>query len=406
MLRNADFRRLWLSNALTSFSGQVSALALPLCAILLLGATPAQMGTLSAMQALPFALFGLPVGVWLDRNRKFPLLLGAELMFGLVLASIPLAHWLGLLSIHCLYVVGFLTGTGLVISGGAEQVFLTFLVGRSGLIDAQARFAATESASRLLGPALAGLLVQILTAPVVILFNACAFFISLLNLRRIRARESVPAPTGTHPMREMKDGLAFVWGHPLLRTLAWSAGSWHFLFFGYTALQILFATRVLGMSPGALGMTGTLGGIGILASSILLKPLSRRFGAGRTILIGLSCTTVGFVLIPMLPPALFGSGTATVIAFGILVMFFDCGVMLFFMPYMALRQRVTPDAFLGRMVSTMRFLTVAVAPLGALAAGYIGDHFGVRSGLACVAAGAIALTLWMVLMSPLRSVKD
>ena len=126
---------------------------------------------------------------------------------------------------------------------------------------------------------------------------------------------------------------------------------------------------------------------------------------GRTILIGLASTSVCFALTPTIPALLLGSAAASAVADAVLMFFFDCGVMLFFIPYLGLRQKVTPDPMLGRMTSTMRFLTVATAPLGALAAGWVAEHFGVRNGLACIAAGSIALTIAMVWGTPLRSVR-
>ncbi len=406
LLRSPDFRRFWFSGAVSEFGGQITGLALPLCAALLLHATPAQMGTLVALRAVPFVLFGLPVGVWLDRSRKLPILLWSQFTFGIVLGSVAVAYWFGLLTISWLYAVGFLIGTGIVVGGSAEQVFLTYLVGREGLVDAQSKFATTDSAARLIGPGLAGVLVQALTAPVAILANACGFFISVWNLRHLSVRDPRPAPSETHPLREMKDGLAFVWHHPVLRALAWGAGLLHFLFYGYMALQILFATRELGMTPGVLGMAQMLGGIGVFVSSMLLKPLSRKFGTGGAILTGIGCTALAFLLTPLIPPAMFGSATVSAIAYGVVVFFFDCGAMLFFMPYLALRQKVTPDAFLGRMVSTMRFLTVATAPLGALAAGAVAEQFSVRTGLVCLGVGGVALTALMVFASPLRRVRQ
>ena len=405
LLRSSAFRRYWFSSVLNGFGAQISALALPLCAVLMLHASPSQMGTLVASQAIPFALFALPAGVLLDRSSKLPILLGSETIQGLTLASIPLAYWLGLLSIHWLYCTAFVLGTCSVIGGGAEQIFLTYLVGRDGLIDAQSKLATTDSASRLLAPGIAGVLIQWLTAPFAILINAAGFVVSVFNLRSIGVRDPRPAPSDKHPLRDIRDGFAFIWSHPLLRALAWGAGCWHLLFYGYAALGVLFATRELGMSPGTLGAAQMLGGIGVFASSLLLKPLNRRYGAGVTILIGTAATTLGFVIMPTIPYTLFGSRAASTVAFASVSLFFDCGVMLFFMPYMALRQKVTPDAFLGRMISTMRFLTVATAPLGALAAGYIAEHFSIRTGMACVGVGGIALTTAMLLSKPLRSVR-
>lgn len=405
LLASADFRRFWFSSALNGFGAQITTLALPLCAVLLLHATPQQMGWLVALQALPFALFGLPVGVLLDRSSKLPIMLVSESMSSIALASVALAYWCGVLSMPWLYVVGFLIGSGFVLGGGAEQVFLTFLVGRDGLIDAQAKFATTDSASRLIGPGIAGVLVQLLTAPAAILVTAAGYLVSVLNLRRMSVVDPRPAPSDKHPLADIRDGLVFVWSQPLLRALAWGAGVWHLLFYASMALSILFATRELGMSPGTLGMVQTLGGAGVFASSLLVKPLTRRYGSGITILIGLGATTLGFLLTPAIPAALLGSRDYSAIAYGVLTFFFDCGVMLFFIPYLNLRQKVTPDAFLGRMTSTMRFLTVATAPLGALAAGTIAEHFSIRAGLGCVAAGGVLLTLSMVFFSPLRSVR-
>jgi hypothetical protein len=291
---------------------------------------------------------------------------------------------------------------GLVASGGAQQIFLTFLVGRDRLIDAQAKFVATDSVARLIGPGIAGVLVQVLTAPFAVLINAVGFFISAWNLRFVQAKEPVPIPSGKHPLRDLKDGLAFVWGQPLLRLLAWTSGAWHILFYGYFALSLLFATRILGMSPGVLGMTQMLGAVGVLVSSALLRPLTRRFGEGATILMGLGCAGVVFALMPMLPSAMFGSSTVTAIAYAALTFLFDCGAMLFMMPFGALRQSVTPDAMLGRMISTMRFLSVALAPLGAIVGGYIGDLYGVRAGLACVAGGTALVWVQLLFFSALR----
>lgn len=405
-LRHADFRRFWFSAILTNFGAQIVLLALPICAALLLHATPAQMGTLAAVGSLPFLLFGLPTGVLLDRCRRLPIMLCSDALVAISLASVPLAWWLGYLNIHWLYAVEFVIGTGYVVGGGAEQVFLTFLVGRDGLIDAQTKMGATESASRLLGPGIAGVLVQALGAPFALLCNVAGYTLSIWNLRRIRTREPQPAPSQAHPLRDMADGLAFVWQHPTLRLLACVAGCWHLLFFGYTALYVLFATRVLGMSPGVMGTAQMLGGVGILASSMLLKPLTTRYGAGATIVIGLVASSIGFVLMPLIPRDLFGSPAASACAYALVVFWLDVGAQLFFLPYLALRQRVTPDALLGRMTSTMRFLSVAMAPVGAAGAGLLGEHFGVRGGLAFISVGAILLSLGTVFATRLPAIKD
>jgi hypothetical protein len=364
------------------------------------------MGTLAAVGSLPFLLFSLPTGVLLDRSRRLPVMLASDAMVALSLASVPFAWWQGWLSVHWLYAVQFMLGTGFVVGGSAEQIFLTFLVGRDGLIDAQSKLGATESASRLLGPGIAGLLVQALGAPVAILCNVAGFSVSLWNLRRIRTREPQPQPPQSHVLRDVAEGLKFVWSQPVLRLLAWSSACWHLLFYGYTALYVLFATRVLGMSPGLMGTSQMLGGAGVLLSSLLLKPLTRRFGSGGAIATGLCISCLGFMLMPTIPRDLLGSRAATAAAYAGVVFCLDCGGTLFFLPYLALRQRVTPDALLGRMTSTMRFMTVAVAPIGAAGAGVLAERLGVRGGLTVVAAGALLLTLTTLFGTRLHKIRQ
>jgi predicted MFS family arabinose efflux permease len=403
-LRNPDFRRFWFSSTLTNFGGQITLLALPICAAILLHATPAQMGMLAAMGSLPFPLLALPTGVLLDRNRRLPVIICSDALVALSLLTVPLAWWLGWLSIHWLYAVQFMLGIGIVVGGSAEQIFLTFLVGRDKLIDAQSKLGATESASRLLGPGMAGLLVQML--PVAVLCNVAGFTVSLLNMRQIRAREPEPEPPQSHVLRDVADGLHFVWRQPVLRKLAFTSACWHLLFFGYNALYVLFATRTLGMSPGVMGTAQMLGGAGVLLASILLKPLTVRYGSGGIIVIGLCCSCLSFTLMPTIPDHLLGSEHASTAAYAAVVFLMDCGGTLFFLPFLALRQRVTPDPMLGRMTTTMRFMTVSTAPVGASIAGILGEHLGVRGGLTVVAAGAVLLTLITVFVTRLQRIRS
>ncbi|QGZ43196.1 MFS transporter [Pseudoduganella flava] len=405
MLADPNFRRYWANVVLTSFGAQIGAMALPLCAALLLHATPAQMGILTASQAIPFALFALPAGVLLDRSRKLPILLASKAVNGLALASIAVAWWLDLLGMPWLYLVAATVGTCSVIGGGADQIFLTLLVGRDRIIEAQSRFITTDSISRLLAPGLAGVLIQALTAPVAILVDAATFFICLRNLTQMTVREPAPVPSDKHPLRDIHDGFLFIGSQPLLRTLAWLAGFWHVIFYGYQALLVLYATRDLGLSAGMLGATNIVGGAGVLASSFLLRTLNRRWGAGITMLCGIASTALGFVLVPTIPANLFGTTNGSAAALAVLTFFVDCGVILFLVPYTSLRQKITPDEMLGRMVSTMRFLTVAVAPLGALAAGYLADRFGLRAALYCVAGGGLLLTAAMLSSRAIRGVR-
>jgi MFS family permease len=160
------------------------------------------------------------------------------------------------------------------------------------------------------------------------------------------------------------------------------------------------------MTPGLLGIAQMLGGLGMLASSVLVKPMTRRFGPGKTMLTGMAATILGaFVLTPAIPANWFGSPLASAAAYAALSFVYDCGVMLFFIPYLSMRAHATPDAYLGRIISTMRFLTLAAAPLGSLGAGAIADHYGVRTGMACVGACGVVLLIAMVISPHIRSVR-
>jgi hypothetical protein len=403
LLRNIDFRRYWAASICNGFGGYITGLAFPLCAVLLLHATPAEMGILSALTTIPAAILALPSGVILDRNRKLPILLASKMIQAVSIASIPVAYWLHLLTIDWMYATAVITGACNILGGGAEQVFLTNLIGRSRLTDAQSKFAATDSAARLLAPGLAGLLIQWLTAPYAMIVNALTFIASIALLRKIDVNDPKPPPSDRHPLREIADGCRFIWTHALLRTLALASAGWHFLFFGYAALTVLYATRELGLSPGMLGAAHVVGGIGVLVSSILLKPLIARCGAGGAMTIGITLCTAAFAAMPAIPALLFGSTLGSAAAAGVVSLLLDCGVMLFLMPYMTLRQKVTPDAYLGRMISTMRFLSSMTAPLGALTAGYLAQHYTVRTSMACMAAGGLVLTIVMARSGTIRT---
>jgi MFS family permease len=403
-LQERDFLRFWLTSSFNSFSEQISTLALPLTAVLVLHAGPAQMGTMLALQTLPFLLFGLPAGVWLDRRAKFPIVFWAQLLFPLILGAIPVAYWLGVLTMHWLYATSFLIGFGYVISGSASQVYLTHLVGRERLLDAQSRFATTDSIARLVGPGIAGILIHWITAPITLLVNTILFAGSFWNLCYVKNRDATPETTDNHPLRDMLDGLKFVYHHPILFSLAWSFALWHIVFYAFAALQVLFVTKELHMSPGVMGLVQTLGGLGVLLSSLIIKPLTNRFGLGPTILLGFSGTILFWITLPCIPPTLFGSHWASIIWYGVMVFIFDCSVMILLLPYLSLRQKLTPDAMLGRMISTMRTLTIAMAPVGAYVGGWLGEHLSLRPALGVIGGVSVAVWLLMLLTSPLRKV--
>ena len=397
--RNPEFMKLWGSLTITAFGAQITNLALPLTAAVLLHATPWQMGVLVALETLPFALVSLHAGVLIDRVRKLPIVIAADIGRGIALLAIPAAAFTGTLSIEILYVVGFFCGVQNVVGGAAYQVLLAQMAGRNRLVEANAKVALGETSSALVGPGLAGGLIQLVTAPFAIILDALAFFGSALMLRKVHVPGDVPDP-GPRPsvMTEIHDGLKLVWNNRTLLALAWLAGLWQILHHMQIAVLILFATRELGLSAGAIGLTYVFGGLGCVLASAFAERLSARFGVGPIIVHGLALTALGWQVFGLISgPVWFAT-----LAMGCAMLMFDFGAVLYGINYLALRQAITPDRLLGRMTATMRFLTVAAAPLGSLAGGALASAIGLRETLLTIGVLGILLVVGAVLWSPVR----
>lgn len=394
-----DFRRVWASLTITSFGAQITNLALPLTAALLLNATPMQMGILVALETLPFALVSLHAGVMLDRVRKLPVAIALDVWRGVSLLAIPVAAWFGALSMEILFVVGFLCGVTNVVGGAAYQVLLAQMAGRKRLVEVNAKISLGEQSAALIGPGLAGGLIHALTAPFAIAIDALTFFVSALMLRRVEAKNDVPHVRGAAGVwREIGEGLKLVWENRTLRGLAWLAGLWQLLHHMQIAVLILFATRELSLSAGAIGLAYVGGGLGCVLASAAAQRLSARFGIGPVIVHGLILTAFGWQAFGLIG----GPVWVATLALGAAMLLFDFGAILYAINYLALRQAITPDRLLGRMTATMRFLTVAAAPVGSLAGGALATAIGLRGTLLTVGVLGLILSVAAVFWSPVR----
>ena len=400
--RNPDFVKLWGSLTITHFGGQVTFLALPLTAAIMLNASPFEVGVLTALEALPYPLFGLFAGVLVDRARKLPVIIWADIGRGVALLAVPVCAWLGVLSMPVLYVVGFLVGLGSVVGWPAYQVFMTERVGRDHLVEANAKIGVSDSASQLVGPGLAGALIQWLTAPIAILLDALSFMVSAWMLRGIPpAATDAPKISGESVWREIGEGLAVVWHNKTLRALAWSLAAWQLFRHAYVAVVILFAARELGFSPGHVGLLFMLAGVGSLVAAGAVTPLNARFGFGPTMLAALGGTGVAWLVLG----ASTGGFVVASLTFGLGLFLLDFAAMTFFINYLTLRQTVTPDRLLGRVTATMICLTVATAPLGGLAGGWVAEHWGLRAAILLAGAGALAMIPLVAWTSPLAKMR-
>ena len=385
LLRNAVYRRLWSSILISSLGGQVTLLALPLTAAVLLHASPSQMGWLTSMELLPFLLFSLPSGVWLDRVRKLPVYVAGETALALIVGSVPLAWSMGWLSMTWMYCCGFAIGLVSTTAGSAAQIVLTQLVPRERLVEAHAKNALATSGSEVAGPGLAGALIKVAGAPLALLVDSVLLLVSALILRGVAA---VEAPrTGRGDFRaDLLEGLRFVTGHRLLLGLATAVGGWQACNQAATVVQILYASRTLGLSEQAIGLCYVGMGFGTVTASVFGDRVSRRIGPGPCLVAGLAVCGTGWLLLAMAPANALG-----VAAYAAMLACFSTGAVFVFINFLALRQAVTPPELLGRMTSTMRWLILLPALPGALLGGWLGEHVGLRASLGVAGAGALLL---------------
>jgi len=376
LLRNATYRRLWTSILISSFGGQVTMLAIPLTAAVLLHATPTQMGWLTAMELVPFVLLSLPAGVWLDRVRKLPVYVAGELMLAVAVASVPLVWWLGWLGMPWLYLVSFAVGMVYTTAGSAAQIVLTQVVPRERLVEAHAKNALASSGAEVAGPGVAGVLIRLLGAPVALLVDAVLLVVSATILRGAHVVElREPAVPGRF-WADLKEGMDFVRGQPLLVALASCVGIWQMCHQAAIVVLILFATRTLGLSEHAVGLSYVALGVGTVTASVLGDRVSRRIGPGPCLVLGFASTAAGWLLLAAAPLGDWG-----VAVFALMLTLFGVGAVLIFINFISLRQAVTPEPMLGRMTSTMRWLILLPAGPGALIGGWLGEHVGLRASL-------------------------
>ncbi|HLN50316.1 MAG TPA: MFS transporter [Steroidobacteraceae bacterium] len=398
LLRDATYRRLWTSILISSFGGQVTLLALPLSAAVLLHASPTQMGMLSAAELFPFVLFSLPTGVWLDRVRKLPVYIVGEISIAITVATVPLAWWLGWLSMQWLYFVGFVIGAVNTTAGSAAQIVLTQIVPRDRLVEAHAKNALASSTAEVTGPGAAGALIKVTGAPLALLADAFLLLISASILRGVPVKET---PSAVNPpfWPAMRQGLHFVRSHQLLITMATCVGVWELCNQAAMVVQILFATRQLGLSEREVGLSYVALGVGTVIASAFGYRVARRLGPGPTLVLGFAICGFGWLLLAVAPLNRVG-----IAAYALMLLCFGMGAVFIFINFLSLRQSVTPAPMLGRMTSTMRWLILLPAGPGALLGGWLGEHFGLRVALAFAAGTALLLAALAARLKVIRSV--
>lgn len=391
--RDRDFRRFWIGQGISSIGDEVSALALPLIAVLALDASATEMGVINALGYLPFLLVGLQAGVWVDRMRRRQILIWADLVQAALLATLPVAALAGLLRIEQLYVLALLIGAINVVASVAQQSFLPSLVERRHLPAANSRLEATRSITGILGPGMAGVLVQVLTAPMAILVNAATLTTSAALVGSMRTTEPPPLPDAERAgMRaQVAEGLRIVLRHPLLRPLM-SCGMTHNFFRRmFEAIFVLYLVEEIGTGPALLGLIIAAGGPGALLGAIAAVRIARRIGVGPAIVWTQVLTGIACLATPLAGGPIWLA--AVILALGEFLL--GIARTVFNITQLSLRQAITPDRLQGRVNATMRFMMWGVTPVGALTGGLLGTAIGLRPALFIASIGVLLAFAWV-----------
>lgn len=397
-----DFLKLWIGQSISEFGTRISRTAIPLIAVILLDATPAQMGVLTALAAAPVLLFGLLAGVWVDRLPRRPILIAMDLGRLLLLVSVPFAALTGALTMTLLYLVVPLMGIMSMVFYTAYHAYLPSLVPRAHLVEANSRLATTESLAEIGGPSIAGLLIQWIGAPLAVIFDAISYLFSSISFLLIRAPEPPRRPRHEHrsALTEIREGLAVIAGNPILRALIIGVAVRTFFGNFYGALYDVYAIRDLGMTPALLGAVVSAGGIGALIGSVLAERIQRRFGVGRTITLMLLISGLNNLLIPL---AAWAGDFAPLLMIAAQIIG-DAAMLVFFINETSLRQMIVPDRLLGRANATFGFLADGVAPVGALVAGMLATFTGATAMLWVAGIGILAINVWFW-RTPIREIE-
>ena len=455
LFHHRNFVRLWTAATVSLFGTQISQIAIPFIAAVLLGASATEVGLLTTIEFLPFLLFTLPAGVWVDRFPKRRILVIGDLGRALMLASIPIAYAFGALTIWQLYVVGFVNGLMTVFFDVADQSYLPTILERDELIEGNSKLQVSGSSAQILGQPIGGAIVALLSAPIAVLFDAVSYVASaglILSIReRLRGRRSAAADEppnlvaavavdagvtpvteaslageraggpgiviaraaeaetadGTSPAaaaespggmrQQILEGLRYILGHEYLGNIAATTATSNL--FGNIAFAIfpVYAYQLLQLTPQAVGAIGGFGGAGVLVGALIASRVQTRIGVGRTIIVSAALSGPIGLLLPL---AAFG---LPILLLSVSFFFAAANTVVYNISQVSLRQAITPEHFLGRMNATMRFLVWGTIPIGSLMGAGLSAIVGVQATI-WISSILSMFTFLPVLFSKVRAI--
>lgn len=389
---------LWVGQTISQVGSRISREGIPLAAVLVLGATPLQMGYLGAASGAAVLIFGLFAGAWADRLRRRPIMILTDLSRAAVLGSIPLAAVLHHLTMFHLYAAASLSGILGVVFDISYQAHVPALVDDERILEANSKLALTESIAEVAGPGLTGVLVQLLAAPLAILFDAASFVVSAISLGLIRRPEPLPVPHERPDiLGEIVEGLTFSWRNRILRAIALRTATGSFFLGFISSLYMVFAIRELRITPALLGAVISIGGLSSLFGASIAEPLARRIGTGNSLIAASAMTGLAALLIPL------AHGPVAMCALFLgASQLLDMAWPIYTISELTLRQEITPNHLLGRVNSAGHLLFQGILPLGALTGGALAGPLGMRTTMLIGGVGCMLSCIWLIL-SPVRS---
>jgi MFS family permease len=399
LLTSLTFRRFWTGQVASLVGDQITIIAMPLVAVLVLDAGAAQMGYLTAAGLAPNLLFALHFGAWVDRRgRRRQLMISADLGRAFLLLTVPVAYAFGILTIEQLYAVAFLVGTLSVLFSVSYNTLVVSIVPRERYVEANQLLSGSRALSYVAGPSLGGLLVQVLSAPVTLLVDAVSFLGSAVQLRRIDPAEP---PTEPAAKRQVAAGVRFLWRQPLLRSSLAATATINLFNFAFFAIFLLYATRSLGVAPGMLGLVLGAGAVGGVIGSMVTGRVARRIGIGPAFIAGCFLFPAPLLLVPAA-----GGPRPVVLAMLFLAEFgAGLGVMLLDIAAGSIFQALVPDRLRSRFQGAYMVVNYGVRPIGGLLGGWLGSTIGLSGALWVATAGALAGVLFL-LPSPMPRLRD
>lgn len=401
--RDRDFLKLWTGQTISEIGSRITREGIPLTAVMLLHASPSEMGVLASLNGFAALLFGPVAGLVADRFRLRPILILADLGRAAMLALVPLLYAYGKLNMFTLYAVIAATAVFTTFFDVAYQSLLPVLVAREDLLEGNSKLTMSMTTAEMVGPATTGMLVQWLTAPRAILIDAISFLVSAVSVWLIRAEredsivKDQRKQTESIGWNELSAGFRLTFRDPILRALALRAATVAFFFGFFSTLYVLYAVQELKFTPVVLGIIVTLGGIGAFAGAIFAERIASHFSVGRTMIGAAMASGVISLLIPLAP----GPGWMAVACLGAAQLFGDVAYPVYGIHEATLRQSITPPDLLGRVTACSQLLFKGLWPLGALVGGALATLIGMRMTFALCSMGVLASALWLV-FSPVR----